>query len=180
MLPVENADSIHYKQEANRIFFSLNHFTIVPFAPQFPQLIKQPTTASLRHLRSMRLLLPQPKWDSVAWKDFVTTLDTRLDLSHLTITIDASTDCRTWGEESVAELNKQMRLRTQRVVQHFEALKGKLKVFWVHLAYSLDRWEGLVETRRDQERALERRVMGEEYDGEARGKNVRRPRMMDS
>lgn len=192
-MPYEKFQVSHkMREDAIRIFYSSNHFVIqasgsthaystrIPshvgpsqFLPRFPQ-------RAFGYLRSIRWLFPTDFGTSLCpdenlfqdWLDTIDIIAHSTDVSRLRLTLDMANDMHStlyayWSGFLNNTSEAAMWGVYQRLTEPMIALKG-LQDLFVHLAWPLG---DLKQDLRDQqERILERRVMGEHYDSASRGK----------
>lgn len=188
------------RQEALRIFFSKNHFLLLPRGgrawprgdcdipcrelvdAEFPTLIPRMPRSAIKHLRSIQFVIPQYSYfcepDSRSVQGIVETtrlLGSYALTSELTITLDMATDrSRPYGNlspEVGIDICKKATVSTSQKVWPFTNLKG-LKDFFVHLSEP----EYVITPEQDRsslESEMERWVMGKNYDAIAKGKYLR-------
>ena len=178
-------------QEAHRIFFSLNHFNILPHGgrDRLAQLYKTQTMSpfvmllpsyAINRLRSLQFVFPyscsflaEPSL-ATAWHQSIRLLAAHADLPKLELTLDWSVG-RKWpyySEEMDLEAWRIWESYQNDVAPVMELGKAGLKDIWIHLAWPLHEYDTR-EKRQSKlrwERELEARVMGDKYDAEARGK----------
>ena len=184
--------------EAEQVFYRNNHFIVTPERKDgayFTPYNAEPTLLSflralprraLPELRSIECCIPSIGEAYLLsgsdlhehWIDTVSFIRQHLTLSKLTLTLDLSgqrgnqADYAYLFPQMIADREAAMWTTYQRIVQPFVTLAPwPLHKFFVHLSFPLGEWVGdEVERRDEQERELERRVMGENYDGVAEGK----------
>lgn len=178
-----------YHKEAMRIFYSMNHFYVMP-APDWevspaecPAFIEQMPSYALPYLRSLQLILPyfddldfdewvQQSWTGSRWCRYMELLAKGANLPRLTLTIDQSM----WRDHVYHDVGLQAQADEtawrvdQKLIEPFQGLRG-LKNLFVHLRYPLE-----LGLRTHKEGILERRVMGEDYDAEKSGKYAHKHR----
>ena len=192
-MPIEKFQvSRKMREDAIRIFYSRNHFVIqangsshlrptaMPspikpsqFFPAFPRL-------AFRYLRSIKWLFPA-YFDSYLvpgdnqfqdWEDTIQLISNTTSVSRLSLTIDMSSHVRdllfAYAHGVLGPVSDATMWDVhQRIIAPLIALKG-LQDLFVHLAWPLDHLKH--DLRDQQERILEKRVMGEHYDSTSRGK----------
>jgi hypothetical protein len=178
-------------QEARRIFFSLNHFNILPHGGRdglaqphemqtmSPFVMLLPSYA-INRLRSLQFVFPyfcgflaEPS-AATAWHQSIRLLAAHADLPKLELTLDWSVG-RRWpyySEEMDLEAWRIWESYQDDVAPVVELGKAGLKDIWIHLAWPLHEYDTREkrQARLRWERALEARVMGDKYDAETRGK----------
>ena len=175
-----------FHREAIRLFYSRNHIYIhPPGSGQWPwkgidkcsSFFKRLPVEAVPHLRSLQVVtdyflswLKPGTRSAHDWAESINILVRHADVSRLSLTIDGS---RSLGDfdsycENPREQDERGWERDQRIVNPLVRLNG-LKNFFVHLAYPMYS-PGAEIIRKNQERILEKRVMGEHYDSVERGK----------
>lgn len=183
------------QQEALRIFFSKNHFNLLPQSGRawhkggfgvectwdygFPALIERMPRSAIKHLRSIQFVLPQFPWfcetGSQSLEDLRQTarlLKREARLSELTVTVDMATDRSRQYTGVCPHIALDIRIAAASSAMEkifpFEMLSS-LKDFFVHLSEpSYD--QDSEQEREDLESSLEKNVMDDDYDALARGK----------
>lgn len=167
-----------YHKEAMRIFYSMNHFYVMP-APYWeltpaecPAFIEQMPSYALPYLRSLQFIMPdfdervRQGWRGSRWCRYMQTLAHRANLPRLSLTIDQSLWCDNAYDDvgSRAQADEIAWRFDQKLIEPLQALRG-LKNLFVHLSHPLE-WE----LRAHREGTLQRRVMGDKYDADKSGK----------
>ena len=174
-----------YHKEAMRIFYSMNHFYVMP-APyeidtpaECPAFIEQMPPHALHYLRSLQFIMPdfdtwgRQGWTGSRWCRYMEILAQRANLPRLTFTIDQSLWCDNCYEDagSQAQADEVAWRFDQTLIEPLQASRG-LKNLFIHLSHPLE-WElsapqsGL---RAHREGILERRVKGDGYEADKSGK----------
>jgi hypothetical protein len=110
---------------------------------------------------------------TVDWVNTMKVIAQSFNLPNFTVELSLSPRAiRTWDPEHPEEVARRLGLY-DRIIEPVRPLNGLLEDFFVHNYFPLH--EPLDETRLSQERILERRVMGSEYDSMARGKKFSKP-----
>jgi hypothetical protein len=108
--------------------------------------------------------------ETVDWTNTLKVISQSVNLANFTLELSLSPpdlNIRSWEPEHSEKVERRLGLYA-RIVEPVRQLNGLLKDFFVHNYFPLH--ESLDETRLNQERILERRVMGSDYDSMARGK----------
>ena len=178
--------------DAIRIFYSRNHFVIRAYRRHRAYCVMTPSQGSpsqsfprfprlaFRHLRSIQWVFPTFDVSSSPlsedhlrdWSDTIELIAHTTDISRLSLTVDMASDIRdlhiAYSYGLVPNTSDSiMWAMYLRILEPMVLLKG-LKDLFVHLGWPLG--HGTRDLRDQQERELERRVMGEHYDSSSRGK----------
>ncbi|KAI9876146.1 MAG: hypothetical protein M1830_007250 [Pleopsidium flavum] len=184
------------REDATRIFYSRNHFiarphlsvygynTITPTRVGISQFLTRLPRNALKNLCSIQWVLPDfgndyllPGEDaSLDWLNTIDFIAHNTDLSRLSLTMDMSNELLSYHfayerEQEAIDQEEAMWATYQRVLEPMVQLKSLQNLF-LHLSWPLNpRKENL---RHQQERILEKRVMGEDYDSIPSGKVLKR------
>lgn len=180
------------REDAIRIFYSRNHFIIRPYGSIGVHYTTNPGRAgdlrtfpylpqhAFRHLRSIEWVFPPydgSLYDAHEkhlqdWSDTIDLIAHTTDVSRLSLTVDLESGVRELrGLYAQGILDNRYDAAMwgvyQRIIEPMIELKG-LQDLFVHLGWPLDYRKH--EFRDQQEKILEKRVMGEHYDSTSRGK----------
>jgi hypothetical protein len=179
--------------EATKIFYRRNHFVILPAGVEFTLVDAQPSvleflvslpSQALEHLRSIEcvfanlspnFLNPGSKGHS-HWLRTIAFICDHLQLSTLSLTLNMSSDrgpssdCAYMSLQQILDTEDAMWATYQRIIGPLTRapLNLGLKNLFIHLSWPVD--DAKLHIRDAQERALERRIMGEGYDALSQGK----------
>jgi hypothetical protein len=185
------SSSLH--RTATRIFYQRNHFAVLPRGENFtredahPPLLEFITSLppqALQHLRSIQCVFPALSTDFLIpgreahchWLQTITFISNSLQLSKLSLTLDMSIS-RGWSSDTaymsaqdILDMERAMWVTYQRVVEPLiqTPLNRGLKNLFIKLSWPLGDAKGHI--RDAQERTLEQRIMGEDYDAVLHGK----------
>ncbi|KAF8890290.1 hypothetical protein CPB84DRAFT_1963902 [Gymnopilus junonius] len=182
------------RQEAMEIFFSKNKFLIEeqpwPFDGQpgmreglsFFQCLPSLALKSLRWIRfnlgyNARMDVPEGSAPLAGWKKTAEFIAENFDTSQLTIELDLRYGYEypdVYDEVETDTVRENIWKSYQNLAEVFH-FKDGLKDFFVFLASPYE-YPGIMgpQLRKDRERILEKRIMGEGYDSPARGKYTNR------
>ena len=168
------------REDAIRVCFSENHFSMNFASPKFLSWIPQHAT---KFLRSVQLVLVVHDYnyglpgatETTKWLKSIDFIAQNTNVPRLTLTIDMSSELDAYGDGYGYVLPRidpdgAMWTVYQRIMEPMVRLKGLQNLF-VHLSWPLSDLEE--DLRHLHERILERRVMGDDYDSVSKGK-VRR------
>ena len=172
--------------EAIRLFYSQNHFYLLPFGFGFYRshrmadinpFIEHLPKEAVKHLRSLQIVLPHvSNWLAAGtsgaqeWEHTIDILAQYANLSKLTLTIDNSLArvIEASERDGAGDFDGRAWKRDLRVVKPLAQLRG-LKRFFVHLGNPVYGADYATE-RAEKEALCEKMVMGDDYDAIAMGK----------
>ena len=140
-----------YHKEAMRIFYSMNHFYVMP-APysvdtstECPAFIEQMPPHALPYLRSLQFIMPdfdrwgRQGWTGSRWCRYIEIPAQRANLPRLTFTIDQSLWCDNSYDDvgSRAQADEVAWRLDQKLIKPLQALRG-LKNLFIHLSHPLE------------------------------------------
>lgn len=177
---------------ATKVFYQGNSFAILPpgnfmlrdIHPPLLEFLTSLPPQALQHLRSIRCVFPALSTNFLNrgskahshWLQTITFLSNNLQLSRLSLTLDMSTDPESTGDTAYMSLQEisdtvdAMWMMYQRVVEPLigTPLNRSLKNLFIKLSWPQD--EAARNIRDAREKALEQRIMGEDYDAVLHGK----------
>jgi hypothetical protein len=182
-------------KEATKIFYQRNSFAVLPRGEKFPledahppllEFLMSLPPQALQYLRSIQCVFPPLRTDFLVpgreahshWVQTITFISNNLQLSKLSLTLDMSasrepfSDTAYMSPQEILDMEQVMWVTYQRIVEPLvraEPDRG-LKDFFTKLSWPLD--DAKRQIRDAQERTLEQRIMGEDYDADLHRKNA--------